>query len=145
MESTTAASADCWQEIWTWNFDATLASLKVSSWTPSTQGSVRSWSFRRRWLDAPSCRKKSGGSHRRKGCGSLLECGRKPVAFADAEISNPAAACYKSHGFDTVDVLNELLGDLEAELNHTRRAESDVAHNLLSSGSLLTVAAGQQV
>ena len=46
----------------------------------STQRSVRLGVFRRRWLEAPgfkSCRKKSGGSHRRKGCGVLLECRRK--------------------------------------------------------------------
>ena len=70
---------------------------------------------------------------------------RKPVAFANAEVSFPAAASYKRHGSDTVDVLNGLLGEAQAEVNYTRRAESDVAHNFLSSGSPLTDFAGQDV
>ena len=35
---------------------------------------------------------------------------RQSSSYAAADLPTPAAACYKSHGFDTVDVLNGLLG-----------------------------------
>ena len=47
----------------------------------------------------------------------------------DGELSAPAAATYKSHSSDIVDVLNDLLDKAQTELDDTRHAESSAAHN----------------
>ena len=47
----------------------------------------------------------------------------------DGELSAPAAATYKSHSSDIVDVLNDLLDKAQTELDDTRHAESNAAHN----------------
>merc|ERR1719414_2422993 len=47
----------------------------------------------------------------------------------DGELSAPAAAAYKSHSSDIVDVLNDLLDKSQTELDDTRHAESNAAHN----------------
>ena len=95
--------------------------------------------FQREVAGTPFFRQKSGGSHRRNGCGSFLECGRKPVApmqsrqsssYAAADLPTPAAACYKSRGFDAVDVLNGFLGKSSMTL---AVYSGNVAHNCLSS------------
>jgi len=47
----------------------------------------------------------------------------------DDELSAPVAAAYKSHSSNIVDVLNDLLDKAQTELDDTRHAESNAAHN----------------
>eukprot|EP00450_Noctiluca_scintillans_P002421 CAMPEP_0194482150 /NCGR_PEP_ID=MMETSP0253-20130528/4235_1 /TAXON_ID=2966 /ORGANISM="Noctiluca scintillans" /LENGTH=688 /DNA_ID=CAMNT_0039321673 /DNA_START=47 /DNA_END=2116 /DNA_ORIENTATION=+ len=47
----------------------------------------------------------------------------------DSEFSAPAAAAYASHSSDIVDVLNDLLDKAQTQLDETRHAESNAAHN----------------
>ena len=47
----------------------------------------------------------------------------------DGELSAPAAATYRSHSSDIIDVLNDLLGKAQSKLDDTRHAESHAAHN----------------
>jgi len=47
----------------------------------------------------------------------------------DSELSAPAAAAYVSHSSDIVDVLNDLLDKAQTQLDETRHAESNAAHN----------------
>ena len=54
---------------------------------------------------------------------------RKSSDDDDGELSAPAAATYKSHSSDIVDVLNELLDKAQTEFDDTRHAESSAAHN----------------
>ena len=46
----------------------------------------------------------------------------------DGELS-PAAATYKSHGPDIVDVLIDFLKKAQDECDHTRNADSNAAHS----------------
>ena len=48
----------------------------------------------------------------------------------DSELSAPAAAAYVSHSSDIVDVLNDLMDKVQTQLDETRHAESNAAHNL---------------
>ena len=46
-----------------------------------------------------------------------------------SDLSAPAAAAYVSHSSDIVDVLNGLLDKAEAQLDETRHADLNAAHN----------------
>jgi len=46
-----------------------------------------------------------------------------------SELSAPAATAYVSHSSDIVDVLNDLLDKAEAQLDETRHADLNAAHN----------------
>merc|ERR1719421_2771707 len=47
----------------------------------------------------------------------------------DSEFGAPAAASYKSHSSNIVDVLEDLKEKAEGELGDARKAESSAAHN----------------
>ena len=55
--------------------------------------------------------------------------GRQASDDDDSEISVPSAAAYVSHSSDIVDVLNDLLDKAEAQLDETRHADLNAAHN----------------